>query len=93
MDRIEEIAAILAATKDAAGIERFLRALLTEREMDELSSRWEIIKMLDDGISQRKISEQLGVSLCKITRGSREMKEEDSILHRMVQKFKKMQSS
>jgi TrpR family trp operon transcriptional repressor len=93
MDRIEEIAAILSTTKDSAAIEGFLRKILTRQEVEEISSRWEIIKLLDEGVSQRKISEQLGVSLCKITRGSRELRDDDSVLRRMVEKHKRLNSA
>jgi TrpR family trp operon transcriptional repressor len=65
-----------------------MRCLLTPKEITDISSRWEIFKLLSAGVSQRKISEQLGVSLCKITRGSREMKDKDSVLLQMVGKLK-----
>lgn len=88
-DKINEIASVLAATKDAESTEVFLRCLLTPKELGDVSSRWEIFKLLSAGVSQRKISEQLGVSLCKITRGSKELKSEQSVLTEMVSLFEK----
>lgn len=35
--------------------------------------------MLAEGIPQRQIAEELGVSLCKITRGARILKQTDSV--------------
>ncbi len=87
MDRIEEIATVLAKTEDSKAIEEFLRSLLTSSEVKEVSSRWELVKLLDEGMSQRKISEKLGLSLCKITRGSKELKKNPSYFKQMIEKF------
>jgi TrpR family trp operon transcriptional repressor len=87
MDRVREIAAVLAGLDDVELIERFLRSILTQRELDDLSSRWELVKRLRRGDSQRTISRDLGLSLCKITRGSREMKAADSALRRVLVLF------
>jgi len=89
IDRINEIASVILATKDAESVEIFLRGLLTPKELSDISSRWEIFKMLSKGVTQRKISEHLGVSLCKITRGSRELKNKESVLTKMVARFEK----
>ncbi len=86
MDRIEEIALVLANSDDPNQIAEFLRSLLTENEVKEVSSRWELVKLLNEGMSQRKISEKLGLSLCKITRGSRELKKNPSFFKQMIDK-------
>ncbi|PKL37772.1 MAG: transcriptional regulator [Spirochaetae bacterium HGW-Spirochaetae-1] len=87
--RLDEIATVLAATKDRDLVEEFLKSILTGNEIEEISSRWEIVKLLKTGMSQRKISERLGVSLCKITRGSKELRDNDSAMDKMVEKFNK----
>lgn len=87
MDRIREIARVLAKSDDEKLIERFLKSLLTRNEIEEVSSRWELVKMLREGVSQRKISEKLGISLCKITRGSRELKKADSPFKAMIERL------
>jgi TrpR family trp operon transcriptional repressor len=87
MDRIDEIALVLANTHDAEQIAEFLRSILTESEVKEVSSRWELVKLLNEGMSQRKISEKLGLSLCKITRGSKELKKDPSFFKQMVDKY------
>ena len=88
LDKIKEIARVLAATDDPKLIEKFLRSLLTEWETREVSSRWELVKMLDAGNSQRMIAEKLGLSLCKITRGSKELKKNPSAFKDMVDRYK-----
>ena len=85
MDRIREIARVLATIDDVGLIDGFLRSILTEREAHDLSLRWELVKRLRRGDSQRTIARDLGVSLCKITRGSRELKADPSPLGRVVE--------
>ena len=84
MNKIKEIARVLAATRDERTIEKFLLSILTKNETDEISSRWELTKLLDRGLTQRKISELLGLSLCKITRGSKELKKKSSVFKYMI---------
>lgn len=48
-----------------------LRDLLTPKERESLAERWQIIQLLDSGMPQREIADRLGVSISKITRGSR----------------------
>ena len=52
----------------------FLSEILTPNEIETLAKRWRILKMLKKGISQRAISKELNVSLCKVTRGSKILK-------------------
>jgi TrpR family trp operon transcriptional repressor len=75
---IDQIAAILAKIEDRRLIREFLICILTKYEIKEIAGRWELVKLLYNGMSQRKIAEQLGMSLCKITRGSKELKKRDS---------------
>lgn len=85
MDSIREIASVLASADDEKLVERFLKSILTKTELKEIALRWELVKLLYDGMSQRRISEKLGVSLCKITRGSRELKKKPSAFKEMIE--------
>ena len=58
---------------------RFLEEILTPAERKDLALRWELMRRLMDGDAQRQIAEELGVSLCKITRGARILKQTDSV--------------
>jgi len=80
LKNIDEIAEFLAKAQNPEQIKTFLKALLTPAEINDLASRWEIVKLLDQGEPQRRIAQKLHVSLCKITRGSKELKKENSIL-------------
>jgi TrpR family trp operon transcriptional repressor len=83
-ENLGELAATLAKTGDSALVESFLRCLLTPAEIADIASRWALVKALDDKIPQREIAKNLGISLCKITRGSRELKKPDSAFQRML---------
>ena len=85
---VREISLVLARTDDASLIEDFLLSILTPSEVDNISARWELVKLLDQGMSQRKIAERLGLSLCKITRGSKELKKKNSAFGRMIRTYK-----
>jgi len=77
----------LSRINDAKLIEKFLQSILTENEIRTISSRWELVKLLDGGTSQRQIGRELNLSLCKITRGSRELKKENSVLKRIIEEY------
>jgi TrpR-related protein YerC/YecD len=47
---------------------RFFRDLCTRRELDELASRWAVVRLLNQGLSYREIHEVSGVSTATITR-------------------------
>ena len=78
LDHLAELTALLHQLPDPGLGERFLRELLTPAEIEGISYRWELLKRLDRGQSQRAIAAELGLSLCKITRGSRVLKQPDS---------------
>ena len=83
-----ELVSAISATSDKDLLADFLRSLLTEYELDEITKRWALVRLIDDGMSQRNIAKELGLSLCKITRGSRELKKENSAFARMISIFK-----
>jgi TrpR family trp operon transcriptional repressor len=79
-----ELSGILARCNDPALIESFLRCLFTPAEAADIAGRWALVKDLEAGVSQREIARTLGISLCKITRGSRELKKRGSAFRRML---------
>jgi TrpR family trp operon transcriptional repressor len=82
---IAELCGVLSRTKDKKLLESFFYCLLTPEETADIASRWALVKALREGKSQREIARNLGVSLCKITRGSRELKKPDSAFQRMLE--------
>lgn len=87
-----EMSMTLAHTDDAELIEEFFYSILTPSEQETVAARWELVKLIDQGYSQRKISEMLGLSLCKITRGSKELKKENSAFARMIHALREAES-
>jgi TrpR-related protein YerC/YecD len=49
-------------------MEKFLRDLCTLEELDELSSRWEVVLLLNEGKPYREIATKVGVSTTTMTR-------------------------
>jgi TrpR family trp operon transcriptional repressor len=85
MSALTELSRLLASTDDPSLVEAVLSALLTPAEAQDLSARWELVKRLDQGETQRRIAKELGLSLCKITRGSRELKKPNSAFKALLQ--------
>ena len=75
----EEICSVLCEIQNADQMRRFLEEVLTPAERKDLALRWELMRRLMVGDAQRQIAEDLGVSLCKITRGARILKQTDSV--------------
>lgn len=72
---LEEVADVLSSFTSSDEIQLFLRELLTPGEVHDITLRWKLLKLLADRVTQRKIAEDLGISLCKITRGSKILKQ------------------
>ena len=84
---LKEMAHTLAGEKDSSLIEDFLYCLLIKAEIAEIAGRWALVKALQQKKSQREIAKDLGISLCKITRGSRELKKPNSAFIRIMAKL------
>lgn len=86
-DTLDEFAGMLARLSDANRIAGFLNAMLTPRERRRLALRWRIVCLLRAGMKQREIARQLGISLCNITRGSRELQQGPVAFRKMVDDY------
>ena len=60
-----------------------LRDIVTPQELESISVRLQIFKMLMKKVPHRKISEELGVSISKVTRGSHALKKSKSIINKL----------
>lgn len=68
-------------------VKEFLRDILTPKEYKNLGIRWQIVKQLAKGLSQREISGNLGVSIATITRGSRELLDRKGGFNQVLEKY------
>ena len=84
---IDEISELIASSKDKKQIMEYLQSLLTPSERKNITKRWKILKGLYQGKSQRKVAEEIGVSLCNVTRGARELKPADSGLRKFLNQY------
>ena len=74
-----DICTVLCSISDADQMQRFLAEVLTPSECRDLALRWELMRRLKQGVPQRKIAKDLGISLCKITRGAKILKQDRSV--------------
>ncbi len=88
MTNIKELSEIISKLSRSEDVEKFLDEMLTEKEKKDLVLRWELLKRLNDGIPQRNIASDLKISLCKITRGSRILKSDESIAGKILKSLK-----
>jgi TrpR family trp operon transcriptional repressor len=61
-----------------------LEEILTPAELHDLALRWRLLQQLHAGDPQRRIAEELRISLCKITRGSRILKKPDGAIRTIL---------
>ncbi|MBU1018702.1 MAG: YerC/YecD family TrpR-related protein [Patescibacteria group bacterium] len=54
--------------KTEAECKKFLRDLCTITEIQAMTERWQVVRMIDDGIPYREISKKTGMSTTTITR-------------------------
>ena len=76
---LEEVCAVLCKIHDPLVMQTFLDEIFTSSERRDLALRWELMKRLKQGTPQRQIAKELGISLCKITRGAKILKQDHSI--------------
>jgi TrpR family trp operon transcriptional repressor len=86
-ENLDELAAVLAETSDKSLIADFFIDIFTPAERSNIASRWALIKALNKKTPQRTIAKDLGLSLCKITRGSKELRKPNSALAKILQKL------
>ena len=67
----------------------FFKEIMTKSEITTLSKRWRIIEMLSEGRTQREIAKELGVSLCKVTRGAKILKKQNSVTKKIIERKQK----
>lgn len=68
-----ELVNLLLNIKTKEEMKDFLLGIFTPKELLEIPTRLQIVKMLKAGISQHKIAEDLGVGIATVTRGSKEI--------------------
>lgn len=88
MDYKRQIATVFASITDPEEMEKFFDEMLTAKEVSDLCMRWQVLCGLYEGESQRNIAAKHGMSLCKITRGSKVLKSEDAVAVKILNSTK-----
>jgi len=71
---------------------KLMNELLTKSEISDLTLRWNLLCMLSEGLSQREIAAKLGVSLCKITRGAKILKDDKGVVKKIFDQNNKQKT-
>lgn len=83
---MEKIASVIYRLESEEEVAEFLCQILTPNEQRMISRRWELVRLLGEGLPQRDVAARLGMSLCNVTRGAKELKKPHSIFKRILEK-------
>ena len=86
-ESFHEICSLLADVTDEQFMYDFFVCLFTPAERKDFANRWLLVKEIDKGTTQREIARKFSMSLCKITRGSRELNKKDSAFRKMLDRL------
>lgn len=87
-ETIGELCHLINQTDDEKFLNDFFNCLFTKPELKDIANRWLIVKEIDAGTTQREIAKKFSMSLCKITRGSKELGKENSAFAKMLELLK-----
>jgi len=73
MNKIGELVEAFLKNKTNSEMSDFLKGILTPRELEELTTRLQIVKMIKKGLPHQEIARRLEVGVATVTRGSREL--------------------
>lgn len=74
MSTANEIIRVFCDIDDFKTMKKFFEEIFTSAEVQDVALRWRLMQLLHNEIPQRQIASKLGISLCKITRGSKVLK-------------------
>lgn len=81
---LKELINVVAEIGDTEELEAFFKEIFTEKELMDLGLRWQLMQELKAGETQRSIASRHHISLCKITRGSKILKDKNSISNKYL---------
>ena len=65
---ILDLLATIVRLRDVAEAERFFRDLCTRAELETMAHRWEVAKLLDEGLTYLEVAERARASTATVTR-------------------------
>ena len=64
----EDLFATIASLRSAAAVQHFLRDLCTRAELDAMAHRWQIARLLDEGLPYLEVAKRTYASTTTVTR-------------------------
>ncbi len=87
MTDLDEIIEVFVKTSSTDQMHALFNEMFTDREKYDFALRWRLMKDLYEGKSQREIAREQGISLCKITRGSKILKQPGSQMKKVLKEY------
>jgi len=84
----ELLETIFKVAKNKSLLNDFIKDILTSKEMENISTRWQIVRRLAKGEHHQNIAEDLGLGVATVTRGSREMRKKEGGFRRALRFLK-----
>jgi TrpR-related protein YerC/YecD len=72
--RFKKLVQALSSLKNTQDLENFLQDLCTPAELESISDRWAVAKMIEAGENYRDVAEKTKISTTTITRVGRALK-------------------
>lgn len=82
----DELIKVFSGIRTEEEMASFFREIFTPAEIRDLAMRWQLLRELFAGETQRNIAARHRLSLCKITRGSKILKKKKSATLALLKK-------
>jgi TrpR family trp operon transcriptional repressor len=89
MPGLNDLIKVFAEISDEKKMRKLFEEIFTPAERETFEQRWNILKELHKGTPQREIAAKYGLSLCNITRGSKILKNKNSLISEIVSDLQK----
>lgn len=70
----DDLLTVLCAVEQPEALAKLLGDLMTPSEIEALTERWAIVKLLAGGASQRAVRDVVGCSVTTVSRGNRQLR-------------------
>ncbi len=81
---LQELVHIITGIRDEKEMMKFFGEIFTEKELKDLALRWQLMQEIQEGRTQRAIAATHHISLCKITRGAKILKNKKSLSYKFL---------
>lgn len=85
--RIKELLKVICLLDNEQDAADFFRDLATVKELETMAERWQVAKLLDQGISYREIAKMTGASTATVTRVAQWLKNGEGGYQKMLKKI------